>query len=92
MRTLYDIIADAIRNFWNETGFPEEVVVFFDQKYDYEDRWEHIRCIVSPNSSNDFETVCFDWDFCEGQQDVKDIKIVTLEEVLDKFEEDEKNV
>lgn len=88
MKRTDDIVTEAIRNFWDNNGFPEDVVVFFDQKYDYEDRWEHIRCIVTPNGSNDFETVCFEWDFNEGQTDIRNIRIVTLEEVLDKFEED----
>lgn len=84
-----DIIADAVRKYWaEESQCPEPVVVYFYQKYDFDgdDKWMSHAEYVSPFSSDDFNTVIFEDDFCEGQSDVKDIHIVSAEEVIDCYQ------
>lgn len=92
----YDIIADKVRSFWKET-YPQDVIAFFFQKYDFESEWQWEYCeeLASPNSSDDYETVIFETDFCEGQTEVTDVKIVSLEEIIqfyrDNFREENSN-
>lgn len=77
-----DIIANHVRDFWND-NYACGVVVFFKQKYVYEKEWDDCYVIASPASSDDDQTVVFDTDFCEGQTDVKDVNIVSLDEIID---------
>lgn len=77
-----DIIANHVRNFWNN-NYTCDVVVFFKQKYDKEKNWDECYVIASPVSSDDYHTVEFDTDFCEGQTAVKDVNIVSLDEIID---------
>lgn len=77
----YDIIADKVREYWKET-YPQDVIAFFYQKYNFESEWEWHEELVQPYGSSDYETVVYDNDFCEGQTDVKDINIVSLEEII----------
>lgn len=87
-KTLYDVVGDKVIKFWNDNGFVDPVVCFFDIKYDYEETWEHIRVIAEPENME----VCFQWDFFEGQTDIKDIKIAYLEDIFNKYEEENKDV
>ena len=80
----YDIIAEAVRDFWKQS-IPQPVVVYFCQKYDYEDCWEACAEIINCVASDDYETVEFCNDFCEGQQCVKDIMVVPLTEVINYY-------
>lgn len=80
----YDIIAEAVRNFWKQS-IPQPVVVYFFQKYDYNFYWEEHAELADCVSSDDYETVEFLDDFCEGQQCVRDIKIVPLERIIDYY-------
>lgn len=82
----YDIVAEMVRCFWKKT-YPQTVVAFFRQKYDFESEWEYHEELIYPHGSDDYETVIFHSDFCEGQTDVKDVKIVPLEEILDFYSE-----
>lgn len=76
----YDIIGEAVRKWWDR-NYPCDVVVFFEQKYEYEhkDEWCPEEVIVTHDGSGGME---FDWDFCEGQTDVRNIYIETLYTVL----------
>lgn len=76
----YDIIGEAVKKYWNESH-PQDVVVFFYQKYDFEDEWEWCEELVEAYSSTDYEKMMFLYDFCEGQTCVKDIRIVPLDDV-----------
>lgn len=79
-----DIIADAVRKYWNETH-PRDVVVFFEQKYEHEFSWDKEWAIATPYSSSNADTVIFNTDFCEGQTEVRDIKIADLDDVIDYY-------
>ena len=84
----YDIIEKAVQKYWKET-YPQDVIAFFYQKYDYEsdDKWEHCNELVMVVSDSDYEDMEFEIDFCEGQTDVKDIHIVSLREVMEFYRE-----
>lgn len=84
-RDSYEIIGDAVREFWKHECFAEDVIVFFDQKYSDDKQWEHCEELVMCNSPSDFENVTFLSDFCEGQTEVDNIHIKTLEEVTNYY-------
>lgn len=86
----YDIIATKVREYWKAT-YPQEVIAFFYQKYDFEEEWEMCRELISPHGSDDYERVIFENDFCEGQTDVKDVHIVSLDEIIDFYTDNIKN-
>lgn len=81
MRNSYEIIRDAVREFWERQGYAEEVIVFFFQKYLHEKQWERCQVLVMCNSPDDLEHVIFLSDFCEGQRDVANIHIKELDAV-----------
>lgn len=76
----YEIIEEAVRKFWKE-NYPQNVIAFFYQKYDYEDSWEWCEELVECCGYNDYEHMEFFYDFCEGQTCVKDLIIVPLSDV-----------
>lgn len=76
-----DIIANAVREYW-QTSIPCDVVVFFSQKYDSEREWERCEEVALCFASDDYSTVQFLSDFCEGQTCVKDVTIVPLPDVI----------
>lgn len=82
MKTTYDIVGDKIREFWRK-NHTQEVIAFFSQKYAHEKDWEFCAELALPQSSSDLETVIFETDFWEGQEEVKDIEIVPLEDIID---------
>lgn len=78
----YDIVADAVIKFWkDELYYSADVIVFFWQKYDWEDEWEWREELVTSHGFDNYEDMTFENDFCEGQTMVKGIKVVPLEEV-----------
>lgn len=81
----YDIVADKVRSFWKET-YPQDVVAFFFQKYSFESEWEYCRELIYPHGSDDYDTVIFHSDFCEGQTEIKNIKIVPLDEIIESYD------
>ena len=76
----YEIVAEAVRKFWKE-NYPQNVIAFFYQKYDYEDSWEWCEELVECAGYDDYEHMEFFYDFCEGQTCVKDLIIVPLSDV-----------
>lgn len=86
MRSSYDIVSDAVRKFWKKT-YPQPVIAFFYQKYEFEadEKYEYCQELVSPEASDDYETVTFETDFCEGQTCVKHIQIIPLDEIIDYY-------
>lgn len=80
----YDIVGEFIEQHWDE-AFPEDIrdmgIAVFKQKYSWEDdtKWE--LCIeyfrlAYPN--------CIEWDmdWNEGQTDIKDIYIISIENMI----------
>lgn len=89
MADSYDIVAEAVRKYWEE-NYPCDVVAFFFQKYDFESdiRWEWCEEVITCTSSNiDRAEIEFLNDFCEGQTCVKDLHIVPLHEVTGYYTE-----
>ena len=82
MATKYsqEIVAEAVTAFWQET-YPQDVIAFFYQKYEWEDKWWWQEELVESEYGHNYETMTFLNDFCEGQTCVKDITIVPLREV-----------
>lgn len=80
----YDIIAEEVKKFW-KSSFPQEVIAFFQQKYEFEndEEWEDHSELVECEGSDCYDTTIFLNDFCEGQTCVKNIKIVPLDEILE---------
>ena len=82
----YDIVGDVVKDFWRNIGHPCDCIAYFDMKYDWETIWDNnYQELVTCYGSDDFETVIFENDFCEGQTDVKNIKIVPLDVVTDYY-------
>ena len=81
----YDIVGDAVRNFWHQIGHPCDCIAFFDMRYDWDNRWDRCRELITCNGSTDFDTVIFECDFCEGQTVVDNLCIVPLDEVTDYY-------
>lgn len=89
MADSYDIVAEAVRKYWEE-NFPCDVVAFFGQKYDFEPdtAWEWCEEVITCTSSDpDRAEIEFLNDFCEGQTCVKDLHIVPLHEVTGYYTE-----
>ena len=78
----YEIVADEIRKFWRKT-YPQTVIAFFDQKYDYESKWEQLNELAFQMDYGDYKNVEYQYDFCEGQTDVRNVHIASLEEVVE---------
>lgn len=80
----YYIVTEKIREYWKQT-YPHDVIAFFFQKYGFESEkdWEWCCELASPLAFDDYESVIFENDFCEGQTNVKDIRIVPLKEIID---------
>ena len=76
----YDVIAGAVKDYW-KVNYPQDVVAFFQQKYSWDDKWERCEELVECHGSNDYENMTFLYDFCEGQNEVKDVAIISLCEV-----------
>lgn len=83
MKDSYEIIANVVREFWKQGCYATDVIVFFNQKYSNDKKWEHCQELVMCHSDTDFEHVDFLSDFCEGQTEVNNIHIVELEKVTD---------
>jgi len=73
------IVYNAVMSFWKKTCF-QPVVVFFSQKHEFEDEWEQHAEIAYPDNYYD-DVVLMDH-FCDGQTEVKDIKIVPIDELV----------
>lgn len=87
----YDYVENAVRYYW-QSFYPQPVIAFFCQKYDFEDRWEWHEELIECDSDTDYETVTFLNDFCEGQTDIKCLHIVPLNDVLDYYFEHHKKL
>lgn len=85
-RNTYDYVQEAVVRYWKQKGhYPQEMIAFFYQKYEHEDRWEWCQELIECESSDDYESVTFLNDFCEGQTEIKSLKVVPLEQILDYY-------
>lgn len=91
MRNTYDYVEEAVRKYWKD-HFPQEMIAFFYQKYDFEDKWECRTELIECEGSDDYETVIFLNDFCEGQQDIKCLHVVPLEDVMEFYFDNHKEL
>lgn len=82
MPDTYDKVAECVRDYWKKS-YPQDVVVFFQQKYSYEKSWELHEELVECIGICNFRDMEFLNDFCEGQTDFKLEKIVPLSYVLE---------
>ena len=85
--TSQDVLAEQVKKYWGKIGYPHDVVCYFKQKYSRDEEWDTCYTIAECESSFNFDTIIFSDDFCEGQEDIKDIHIVDLEKVLDYYGE-----
>lgn len=79
------IATGAVKDFW-KNYHPEDVVIYFKQKYEYEndDKWEQVDTIAYYDGANS-DNVAFLDDFFEGQTCIKDIHVVNLEDVMEYY-------
>ena len=84
-----DIVAEAVEAYYKEHEYlwafsnTKYLVATFYQKYANENTWHSEVDLVVYNCATDI--VIFDNDFCEGQTDVKNVKIHDLDDVLEYF-------
>lgn len=83
-RNTYDYVESAVRHYWH-SHYPQEMIAFFYQKYEHEDRWEWRQELIECEGSDDYENVTFLNDFCEGQTDIKCLTVLPLNQILDYY-------
>lgn len=78
----YEIVEDFIKSHWYKS-FPEDTrgmgIAVFKQKYPRETKWELcIEYFILPYTN------CIEWDmdWNEGQTDIKDIYIISIENMI----------
>ena len=85
--TGYDIIEDKIIEYYESNkGIQGDVFCIFEMKYSYETEWT--KYMEPALYSGD----CYEFvnDFCEGQQEIRNILIVPFEEVVNYWLENHK--
>lgn len=80
----YDKVAECVREYWKKS-YPQDVVVFFRQKYYFENAWEICEELVECEGSCNFNDMEYLNDFCEGQTDFMLEKIVPLSDILEYY-------
>ena len=80
------IVANKVREYW-KLHYPQTMVAYFRQRYDWEDETQGEWCqtIIECNSDTDYDTVIFQDDFNEGQTIIGNLTILPLEEVLTNY-------
>lgn len=81
----YDYVAEAVREYWSKT-YPQDMVAFFEQKYDdpYDKEWIKMEELIE--SEGDFsDNIIFHNDFNEGQTMIRNLVVVPLYEVLMRY-------
>lgn len=83
----YDIIAKAIKDYTkmqinDKRPIDIEYIVHFYQKYDWSDKWEK-NTVIAYIEDFPVGSIIFYDDFYEGQNEVKDIVVMSLHEVGD---------
>lgn len=82
--TSYDIVGKAVRDYWDEHGYQDDMVAFFYQKYEFESDkdWVFMSEIVLHDGRGNMEFLS---DFCEGETCVKNLTVVPLDIVLEEY-------
>ena len=80
MKNSYDIVLEAVIDFWTKNT-PCDVVIFFYQKYEFEKEWCFVQEYVTFNNGE----VEFTDDFCEGQTCVKYLVLVPFNKVAEYY-------
>ena len=82
----YDYVEEAVKEYW-KNNYPQDVVVFFEQKYDFEDdsKWYAYEELVESHSCEDYENMTFLNDFCEGETCIRNITVVPLSTVSEYY-------
>ena len=78
----YDLVEEKVREYWKQT-YPQDMVAFFEQKYDdpYDKEWiKHEELVMSCGDLTD--RMEFLNDFNEGQTMIRNLVVVPLDEVL----------
>lgn len=78
----YDYVAEAVRDYWSKTH-PQDMVAFFEQKYDdpYDKEWIKEEEIVMW-CGDLTDRLEFLNDFNEGQTMIRNLEVVPLDDVL----------
>ena len=71
----YKIVADKVREYWKKNGVSDVVVLLRTDNYPHE-------VIAQCLSDSDYESVTFDYDFWEGEQNIEVEIIEPLWKVL----------
>ena len=84
----YDLVEEKVREYWEQT-YPQDVIAFFEQKYDspYDNEWVKHEELVMSYGDYCGDKMEFLTDFCEGQTLARNIKIVPLFDVLQYYRE-----
>ena len=82
--TSYDIVEKAVRDYWDEHGYQDDMVAFFWQKYEFESdkEWRFMTEVVFACGQGTMEFLS---DFCEGETCVKNLTVVPLDTVLEYY-------
>lgn len=82
--TSYDIVGKAVRSYWDEHGYQDDMVAFFYQKYEFESDkdWVFMAEVVLTDGHGNIEFLS---DFCEGETCVKNLTVVPLDTVLEHY-------
>lgn len=80
-RDTYDIIAEAVREYWKKKG-SQDVIVFFEQKYDSPySEWVKMEELIE-SEGMESDRIIFHNDFCEGHMLARNIHVIPLWVVL----------
>ena len=83
-KTSFDILSEAIDNYYATIRRYPDIVCFFKQRYEG-DEWESVEVLVTTNSPNGYDeptVITCEYDFCEGQTEVKNLYIFEHDSVL----------
>lgn len=83
----YDLVKEKVLEFYDSTH-PQDVVVFFEQRY-ASGVWEKLEVLVEFEYSytSEPDRMTFQWDFCEGQTEARNIVVVPFDEILNYYRE-----
>lgn len=84
MENTYKIVERLVREFWEKNRFEDDLLISFEQKYSFDTQWDHITAIASPYygdyGDSTTPTVVFNFDFCEGETDIRNFMCLYLDD------------
>ena len=78
---IYSVVADAAEMYCEKTYY-DNCIAQFEISYDGKE-WDPISTLITfdwPYMSS--MEVCFDWDWCEGQKYIRNIKICHIRDII----------